>query len=121
MKKGFKQTNVEKEHFAVVKKGMRNVMTQGTARLFDIPDLVFCGKTGTVQNNKGKDHALFIGFAPMNDPQIAVSVILENAGFGATYAAPIASLLMEFYITRNIRNAERLNQIIQTNLIDNDE
>lgn len=61
-----------------------------------------CGKTGTVQNNFGKDHSLFVGFAPRENPVIAIAVVVENAGFGATWAAPIASLMMEQYILGKI-------------------
>ena len=64
---------------------------------FDIPGLDVCGKTGTAQN-KGKDHSAFLGFAPRNNPQIAIAVYVENGGFGATYGVPIGALLMEKYI-----------------------
>ena len=70
----------------------------GTARGSGIDSVVVCAKTGTAQNPHGKDHSLFIAFAPKDDPQIAIAVIIENAGFGATYAAPIASLMMERYL-----------------------
>jgi penicillin-binding protein 2 len=58
-----------------------------------------CGKTGTAQNPHGKDHSVFIAFAPKNDPKIAVSVIVENGGFGATWAAPIGTLVVEKYLS----------------------
>jgi penicillin-binding protein 2 len=67
-----------------------------------IPDIVMCGKTGTVQNPHGEDHAAFMAFAPRENPQIAVSVYVENSGFGSTYAAPIASLLVEKYLKGEI-------------------
>ena len=70
-----------------------------------------CGKTGTVQNPHGKDHAIFIGFAPKDNPQIAVAVVVENAGYGATWAAPMASLLMERYLTGEIRRKSLFNRI----------
>jgi penicillin-binding protein 2 len=57
-----------------------------------------CGKTGTVQNSHGRDHSVFMAFAPKENPQIAIAVYIENSGFGATSAAPIASLLVEKYI-----------------------
>lgn len=63
---------------------------------------MMCGKTGTAQNPHGKDHAIYIGFAPMDNPQIAVAVVVENAGFGATWAAPVGSLMMELYLTDTI-------------------
>ena len=58
-----------------------------------------CGKTGTAQNPHGQDHSVFMGFAPMDDPQIAIAVYVENGGFGATYGVPIGALMMEQYIT----------------------
>ena len=67
-----------------------------------IPGLSVAGKTGTSQN-AGKDHSVFFGFAPKHNPQIAIAVYVENAGWGAQYAAPIASLMMEKYLTGNIR------------------
>ena len=73
-----------------------------------------CGKTGTVQNPHGKDHAIFIGFAPMDAPKIAVAVVVENAGFGATWAAPVASLMMEQYLTDTIRRKNIYNKMVNT-------
>jgi penicillin-binding protein 2 len=63
---------------------------------------VVCGKTGTAQNPHGKDHSIFIAFAPKENPKIAIAVYVENAGFGATWAAPIASLMIEKYLTDTI-------------------
>jgi penicillin-binding protein 2 len=65
------------------------------------------GKTGTAQNPHGKDHSLFVAFAPIDDPKIAISVIVENAGFGAQYAAPIASLMIEKYMNDTISAARK--------------
>lgn len=92
-------TGIEPRHFVPVIQGME-LVTQvgGTARGAGIDSVVVCAKTGTAQNPHGKDHSLFIAFAPKDDPQIAIAVIVENAGFGATYAAPIASLMMERYL-----------------------
>ena len=70
--------------------------------LMRIPNVEMCGKTGTVQNPHGEDHSVFMAFAPRNNPQIAISVYVENSGFGATYAAPIASLMVEKYLTGQI-------------------
>lgn len=92
------ETNVSKKHFHVVKEGMNRVMNYGTGRWHNIPQLDLCGKTGTAQNSHGKDHALFIGFAPKDNPKIAVAVIVENAGFGATHACPIAVQIMKEYL-----------------------
>ena len=62
-----------------------------------------CGKTGTAQNPRGADNSVFICFAPKDDPKIAIAAYIENAGFGATWACPIASLMMEQYLTGGIR------------------
>jgi penicillin-binding protein 2 len=77
-----------------------------------------CGKTGTAQN-KGKDHSIFMGFAPMNKPKIAIAVYVENAGFGATWAVPIASVLMEKYLkgTLSPERMKTVDEISNTNLI----
>ena len=82
---------------------MHRVMTNGTGRYYTIDGIETAGKTGTVQNVHGRDHAIFIGFAPLENPQIAVAVVVENAGFGATWAAPIASLMIEQYLTGEIK------------------
>ena len=82
---------------------MHRVMKYGTGRWYPIEGIEQAGKTGTAQNPHGKDHAIFIGFAPVDDPQIAVAVVVENAGFGATWACPVASLMMEQYLTGDIQ------------------
>jgi penicillin-binding protein 2 len=74
----------------------------GTAVASRIDGIVMCGKTGTVQNPRGKNHSVFIGFAPRDNPKIAIAVIVENAGFGGTYAAPIASYITEKYLKDSI-------------------
>ena len=76
---------------------MRAAVTGGTCRAANLPGLDVCGKTGTAQN-RGKDHSAFMGFAPMNDPKIAVAVYVENGGWGATYGVPIGALIMEKYL-----------------------
>jgi penicillin-binding protein 2 len=82
---------------------MQQSVIYGTSKIAAFGDsIIVCGKTGTSQNPPHKDHSIFIGFAPMNHPKIAIMCIVENSGFGATYAAPIASLMMEFYLTRKI-------------------
>ena len=77
-------------------------VTGGTCRTADLKDIEVCGKTGTAQNPHGRDHSAFMGFAPMNNPKIAICVYVQNAGFGATYAVPIGSLMMEKYLTGGI-------------------
>ncbi|MFV0391717.1 MAG: penicillin-binding protein 2 [Paludibacteraceae bacterium] len=100
------ETNINKEHLDIVDEGMWRVNEFGTARHYKIPGIVVCGKTGTVQNNKGKDHAFFIGYAPRDNPKIVIAVVVENAGFGATWAAPISSLMMEKYLTKKLTRPE---------------
>lgn len=96
-------TNISEEHFEPVIEGMQRVVELTNASVFmRIPEVVMCGKTGTVQNPHGEDHSAFMAFAPKDDPKIAISVYVENSGFGATYAAPIASLLVEKYLKGEI-------------------
>lgn len=102
MKSKKHEIDIDKEYFELVKTGMHRVMTNGTGRHYNIDSLQMCGKTGTVQNPHGRDHAIFIGFAPMENPKIAVAVVVENAGFGATWAAPMATLMMEKYLTGEV-------------------
>ena len=94
------ETGIEKRHFKVIKSGMKSVFegSHGTARGSKIPGITAGGKTGTAQNPHGDNHSIFIAFAPVEDPQIALSIIIENGGYGSTWAAPIASLMMEKYI-----------------------
>ena len=94
------ETGIESRHFKVIKAGMKSVFEggAGTARGSRIPGITAGGKTGTAQNPHGDNHSIFIAFAPVEDPEIAVSIIIENGGYGSTWAAPIASLMMEKYI-----------------------
>ena len=109
-------TLVDEKYFEVVHRGMARVMTEGTGRWYNIPELQICGKTGTVQNPHGEDHALFIGFAPMDDPKIAVAVAVENAGFGATWACPMATLVIEQYLTGEINRQALYDRMASANL-----
>jgi len=83
---------------------MSRVVNQGggTAVYSKIPGIEMCGKTGTVQNPHGDDHSVFVAFAPRDNPKIAIAVIVENSGYGATWSAPIASLLVEKYLRDSI-------------------
>lgn len=116
MKSDVHTTLVDEKYFDVVHRGMARVMTEGTGRWYNIPELQMCGKTGTVQNPHGEDHALFIGFAPMDNPQIAVAVAVENAGFGATWACPIATLVMEQYLTGEIKRKSLYDRMTTADL-----
>lgn len=110
--------------FEKVHDGMQGVMESGTGRAAKVDGIIICGKTGTVENSykgvKQKDHAFFAAFAPRNNPRIAIAVICENAGFGSTSAAPIASLMIEKYlndsITGKVRQA-KAEAISKLNLI----
>ena len=104
-------TLVDEEHFRTAVEGMYMAVNGGgtagnTASAARIPGIEVCGKTGTAQNPHGKDNSVFICFAPKDDPKIAVAAYVENAGFGATWALPVASLMLEKYLTGSI-SAER--------------
>ena len=92
--------DVDARHFEPVIDGMQDAVNApwGTAILSRIDGIMMCGKTGTVQNPRGKNHSVFIGFAPRDNPKIAIAVIVENAGYGSTYAAPMASYIAEQYL-----------------------
>ena len=90
-------TMATRNAYDLVVRGMRRAVTGGTCRSANRRDYEVCGKTGTAQN-RGRDHSVFMGFAPMNEPKIAISVYVENGGFGATFGVPIGSLMMEQYI-----------------------
>lgn len=83
--------------YELVVEGMRRAVVSGTCKAANRGDYLVCGKTGTAQN-RGHDHSVFMGFAPMNNPKIAIAVYVENGGFGADYGVPIGSLMMEKYI-----------------------
>lgn len=109
---------VDRKHFEPVVAGLDQVIQYGTAHASNIPGITFCGKTGTSQNPHGKDHSVFFGFAPRNNPKIAIAVYIENAGWGGDFAAPIASLVVEKYLKGQI-SLERLaleERMIQTNV-----
>ncbi|MEZ5041417.1 MAG: penicillin-binding protein 2 [Saprospiraceae bacterium] len=95
--------NIDKTHFETVIDGMERAVTGGTATAAYVEDLHICGKTGTAENNQrdGKDHSIFFAFAPKDDPKIAIAVYVENGTWGGTYAAPIASLMIEKYLRNN--------------------
>ena len=95
---------VTPEAMRLVVEGMRACVVSGTASSINTPDYAICGKTGTAEN-EGSDHSIFMGFAPMEHPKIAVSVYVENGGFGADLAAPLASLVMEQYISGKLSEA----------------
>lgn len=111
---------VDPKYFEPVIEGMSQVVNSpsGTARYSMIDGIEMCGKTGTVQNPHGADHSVFFAFAPRNNPKIAIAVVVENAGFGSTWSAPIASLMVEKYITRSIsRPKAYVDRLLEANLL----
>ncbi len=113
------KTMVDDKYFPPVVEGMRRVVHEagGTARLARVPGITVCGKTGTVENYIGsvkqKNHSVFIAFAPMHDPKIAIAVFIENAGGGGgTWAAPTASLMIEQYLTGKVTDKTKEDRIL---------
>ena len=107
-------TKVDAQHFEPIVEGMwQGVNVAGTSTRAAVAGLDICGKTGTAQNPHGKDHSTFLSFAPKDDPKIAISVYVENGGFGATIALPIASLLIEKYLTDTITRPHMIDQVKQ--------
>jgi len=104
---------IDPKYVKVMKAGLRTVFSgpAGTARRFEMKDIPQCGKTGTAQNPHGNYHSNFIAFAPETNPKIALAVIIENGGYGATWAAPIASLMIEHYL-RGYTTREELEKRI---------
>lgn len=118
-------TLVDTAHFVPVIDGMYQAVNSpagsgATARIAAVKGLEICGKTGTAQNPHGDDHSVFICFAPKENPKIAIAVYIENAGFGATWAAPVASLMVEKYLNREInKNRKWLeDRMVESSLLD---
>jgi penicillin-binding protein 2 len=97
---------------------MRMAVTGGTCRRAAFSDVEVAGKTGTAQNPHGKDHSAFMGFAPYNNPKIAVCAYVENAGFGAAFGVPIGSLVIEKYLKGEISHERKYmeEQMLNTSL-----
>lgn len=112
MKTKIHRSTVDKKYFPIVFEAMWRVFESGTAQLSKLPDIEMCGKTGTVDNSHGKPHSFFVGFAPRKNPKIAIAVVVENAGYGSTYAAPIFSLLVEQYLKGKIERPDFLDKTI---------
>ncbi len=112
--------DIDSVNFEYIINGMEQAVNGGegaTATVTALSDIIMCGKTGTAQNPHGEPHSVFIAFAPKDDPMIAIAVYVENAGFGATYAAPVASLLIEKYIKGQITNKALEKYILDLKLI----
>jgi len=97
-----RETGIPDSIFPFVQHGMAGAVNFGTAKIAKVDSIQVCGKTGTAENPHGKDHSWFSCFAPEKNPKIAVAIIIENGGWGASYAAPIASLVVEKYVNRTI-------------------
>ncbi len=108
---------VDSKYFDVIHDAMEDVVCCGTARRALTKDIVVCGKTGTAENPHGEDHSVFIAFAPKENPQIAISVYVENAGYGGTWAAPISSLMIEKYLKDSVSNKYEENRILEKHFI----
>lgn len=113
------QIDIDPANFEPVIEGMEKAVNsgEGTARSVVLKDIIICGKTGTAQNPHGKDHSVFVAFAPKEDPKIAIAVYVENAGSGAGYAAPVASLMIEKYLRGQITNTDMETKVLELNLI----
>jgi penicillin-binding protein 2 len=116
-----KVLNIKTENFNTIIEGMQAVVdeTRTLRATVHLDSLTICGKTGTVQNPHGADNSAFVGFSPRDNPKIAIAVYIENSGFGATYAAPIAGLLIAKYLTDSItpQRKELEQRLIDTNLL----
>lgn len=114
-----RELSIEKRYFDLVAEGLHDVVSYGTGRRAFVPGLEICGKTGTSQNYSGNriDHSVFIAFAPKDDPKIAIAAFVENAGGGSTVAAPIASLMIEKYLTDTIKRPYLETSIVELDLL----
>lgn len=115
--------SIDSANFEEIILGMEAVVNGGpggTARSVAMSDIIICGKTGTAENPFGEDHSVFIAFAPKDDPKIAIAVYVENAGFGSTYAAPVASLMIEKYLKSVIADNRKWfeQRMLDLNLVD---
>jgi penicillin-binding protein 2 len=110
-------TLIDPKHFEVVHEGMQLVVESGTAKIAKFGDVAICGKTGTAQNPHGKDHSLFVAFAPRENPKIAIAIMVENAGWGGEWAAPMGSLMIEQYLNDTIARTDLLQRMVESNLM----
>jgi penicillin-binding protein 2 len=120
------QTTVDKKFFKPVIQGLFDVFNLGTGRGLRIEGIDICGKTGTAENFAkigGKriqlqDHSIFVAFAPKDNPKIAIAILVENGGFGAAIAGPIASLMIEKYLRKNITRIDLETRVLNISLKD---
>lgn len=105
-----RKTSIDSHYYDYIVEGMAQAVSGGTCRGTYMPDIEVCGKTGTAENPHGKDHSIFMGFAPKDHPKIAIAVFIENAGFGAEYAVPIGKLMFEKYLRGEIPEASKATE-----------
>lgn len=118
-------THIPDEYFQSVIDGMEDVVIGGTGRVAQLPGIKVCGKTGTVENyailksgfTKIDNHSVFVCFAPKDDPKIAIAVIVQNSGYGATWAGPVATLMMEKYLTNEVKRDHLVDRLENAHLI----
>jgi len=111
------ETGVDTQYYKAVVDGMEQVVRAGTGFLARAKNQIACGKTGTVENPQGADHSVFIGFAPKENPKIAIAVVIENSGFGAEWAAPISGLLFGKYLGYEVEKDWIENYILKRDFI----
>lgn len=111
-------TTIDSSCFRPIIDGMDIAVNGGsgsTARIARMQDIIICGKTGTAENPHGADHSIFVAFAPKDDPQIAIAAYVENEGFGSTWAAPIASLMIEKYLKKEVHRTWLEQHVLKGN------
>jgi penicillin-binding protein 2 len=119
-------TSIDKKYFAPMISGLFDVYNLGTAHGLNVEGIDICGKTGTAENfakiggvrTKLEDHSIFVAFAPKDNPKIAIAILVENGGFGATIAGPIASLMIEKYLRHKITRTDLEKRILERSLQD---
>jgi penicillin-binding protein 2 len=120
------ETTIDKKYFKPMIDGLFDVYNFGTARGLNVPGIDICGKTGTAENFakidgkrvKLEDHSIFVAFAPKDNPKIAIAILVENGGYGATIAGPIASLMIEKHLRRKITRTDLERRILERSLQD---
>jgi penicillin-binding protein 2 len=112
-------TRIDSGYFYTVIDALAAVVNEpsGTAGRAKMDSIIICGKTGTVQNPTTPDHSVFMAFAPKDNPQIAIAVYVEEAGFGGTWAAPIASLMIEQYLTGTVVRTRKEQRILDADFL----
>jgi len=121
VKTPIKRLNISRDHFDYIVDAMEEVVKSGSARRAYMPGLDICGKTSTVQNPHGYDHSGFIGFAPKEEPKIAIAAYIENSGWGGRAAASISSLVAEKYIFNDIKRKWLEDYVIKGEFIDEED